>query len=123
MNEGLIVLAMVLGALGSGTAGWWDSHEPFDWRKFMGTVWRAVFAAMLGVMTFQVGELAGWKIYVAAFLAGAGVDVIGNRLQGAVNNKPSVEERLAELQSALLKLSQERAGQPPTPPASSPEGK
>jgi hypothetical protein len=31
-----IILAAFVGALGSGTAGWWDSHEPFDGRIFMG---------------------------------------------------------------------------------------
>lgn len=111
MNEGLIVLATFLGALGSGTAGWWDSHEPFDGRKFMGSVWRAIFAAMLSTMTFQIGSFTGWQIYFAAFLAGAGVDSFGNRIQGAMGPRT---DRLSQVEETIKKLVQERV--PPSTP-------
>lgn len=88
MSEQLtIVIAAFAGALGSAMAGWWDSHEPFDARKFMGSVWRAVFAAMSFAFTNQFVDVKG-AIWIWAFLGGAGVDVLGNRLQGGVGGQP-----------------------------------
>jgi len=91
-----IVIAAFLGALGSGLVGWWDSHEPFDWRKFMGTVWRAIFAAMSFAFTNQFVDVKG-AIWIWAFLGGAGVDVIGNRLQGGIANKESLDQKIDKL--------------------------
>jgi len=106
------VAAAFVGALGSGIAGWADSHESFDWRIFMGTVWRAIFAAMIFMSTFQAANLTGWQIYVAAFLGGAGVDAVGNRIQGGISTKDTVADKLKELENKIAELIKERSKSP-----------
>lgn len=106
------VIAAFVGALGCGIAGWADSHGPFDWHIFMGTVWRALFAAMVFMSTFQAANLTGWQIYVAAFLGGAGVDAVGNRIQGGLSAKDTTADKLKELESKLTELVNERTKLP-----------
>lgn len=99
----ITIAAAFLGSLGSGVAGWWDSHEPFDARKFMGTIWRAIFAAMSFAFTNQFVDVKG-AIWVWAFLGGAGVDVLGNRLQGGLVGKSDyakIQEQLGQLQGQI----------------------
>jgi hypothetical protein len=81
----LLALAAIFGALGSGAIGWLDSGEVFDWRKYTSTMLRAIFAGLLFAFTnFALREtIIPWD-YLAAILGGAGIDVFGNRLAGAV---------------------------------------
>lgn len=81
----LIIVASFLGALGAGSLGWFESNEPFSFRKFFPTIWRALFAALIFAVTYQ-GNTTTTEL-IAAFLAGAGVDVIGKRIQAGVNNR------------------------------------
>ncbi len=110
MNNGLVwvVLAAFLGALGSGMAGWWDSNEPFCLRKFMGTVWRAIFAAMAFALVFESTQFTGLYVYIAAFLGGAGVDVLGNRLQGGVVAREPLANKVNQLQNEIQKSADKR---------------
>jgi len=101
----IVIAAAFLGALGSGMAGWWDSHEPFDGRKFMGSVWSALFAAMLFALGYDKVNDLGVANFITAFLGGAGVDVIGNRVQGGINNRqPDLPTRIAKLENDLLNI-------------------
>jgi hypothetical protein len=84
-------------------AGWWDSHEPFDPRKFMGTVWRALFAAMGFAFSNQFVVVTG-AVWIWAFLGGAGVDVIGNRLQGGIAGKDPLAEVKGQLADVARRL-------------------
>ena len=86
------VLYVALSAFGGGIAsaimGWMDSGEIFIGRKFASSVIRALIAG--GV--FAVGyQLAGSSIsimdIVIAFVAGAGVDVLGNRIAGSIRGQ------------------------------------
>ena len=103
-----IVLAAFLGALGSGLAGWWDSNEAFNLRKFMGTVWRAVFAAMTFALAFEATEQTGFRIYIAAFLGGAGVDVLGNRLQGGIVAREPLANKVNQLKADIDKSTEDK---------------
>ena len=87
MGDGLIwvVLAAFLGALGSGMAGWWDSNEPFCLRKFMGTVWRAIFSGMTFALTFEATNFTGLQAYIAAG------QIRGVRAMGVMDFNVSVE--------------------------------
>ncbi len=80
-----IIIASFLGALGAGSLGWFESNEPFSFRKFFPTIWRALFASMIFALSYQ-GEV-GTVDLISAFLAGAGVDVIGKRIQAGVNKR------------------------------------
>ena len=112
MDNGIVwtVIAAFVGALGCGIAGWADSHEPFDPRIFMGTVWRALFAAMTFALTFQAANLTGWQIYVAAFLGGAGIDAVGNRIQGGMAAKDTTADRLTAVEKMMAEVVKARTG-------------
>ncbi len=81
-----IIISAFAGALGSGIAGWWDSHEKFELRKFMGTVWRAIFSAAVATSVSQYVNIEG-AVWLYGFLAGAAGDGIGNKVQGGVSGK------------------------------------
>jgi hypothetical protein len=104
MNEAeIIVLAAFGGALASGLMGWAEAHERFDIHKFMGTIFRAAFAAISFGYTTQYVKVEG-LVWVYAFLGGAGVDVLGNRLQGAAKGKgPTVDDKLDAITALLNK--------------------
>jgi hypothetical protein len=108
----LALIGAFMGALGNGLAGWWDSNEPFDWRKFMGSVWRAIFSAMtiaLGYDKIQGLQQLGMFTFIAAFLLGAGVESFGNKLQGGINNRtPDSATKLAKIQSQILEIEKAR---------------
>lgn len=89
-------VASSAGALVSGTLGWWDSHEPFNPRKFMGSVWRAVFAGMSWVATNQFVQVQG-AVWLVAFMGGAGIEVLGNRIQGGIAGKNTLGDIQAQL--------------------------
>lgn len=81
----LLAILAILGALVAAYLGWVDSGEPFDARKFSSSIVRAAVAALVfvaGSYTTQVQ--ASFMVYLGAFLGGAGVDVLGNRVAGAI---------------------------------------
>jgi len=85
----LLALAAVLGALFSATLGWLDSGELFNGRKFTSSILRAVIAGIVtagGFITVGPEVVLLWD-YFLAFLAGAGIDVFGNRIAGALTSK------------------------------------
>ncbi|KTB48987.1 hypothetical protein DEALK_18340 [Dehalogenimonas alkenigignens] len=86
MERLFIALAALFGGIVAAALGWLESKEAFDLRKFGGSIVRSLIA---GVVLALGSSLAG-PIDVAAlfyaFLGGAGVDVIGNRLSGNFGN-------------------------------------
>jgi hypothetical protein len=85
-----LVIAAFFGGIISALLGWLDSGEPFAARKFSSSVLRALLAAAVFAIGYTVTPvLAGVFGIIAAFLAGAGVDVIGNRLAGSVKASQS----------------------------------
>ena len=83
-----IAIAAIAGSVVSGLLGWSESGEQFAGRKFLGTVLRSLLAASVFVAGFMVTEHGiGLPEIFGAFLAGAGVDVIGKRLAGSISKK------------------------------------
>lgn len=88
----ILTVAAVLGALGAAGLGWLDSGEPFIARKFTSSILRALFAGLLiaagSFLAATEIDLSNPVMFiyqvVLAVLAGAGIDVGGNRLSGAI---------------------------------------
>jgi MFS family permease len=83
----LVALACVLGSVVAGWLGWIESKEPFDARKFGSSTIRGIIAGIVLALTINYSTL--FKIepvflnIFAAFVFGAGFDVLGNRAAGA----------------------------------------
>ena len=80
-----VALSAFGGGIVAGLLGWLESGENFIARKFGSTVLRALlagggFAISYVVLTATINAAD----IVIAFLAGAGVDVLGKRLAGSL---------------------------------------
>jgi hypothetical protein len=80
---GLVALA---GGLVAALVGWLDSQEPFDGRKFGGSAIRSLIAAAVFAVGYQLSDGVNVLDLFYAFLGGAGVDVLGNRIAGSLGN-------------------------------------
>jgi len=87
INILLLALLSILGALFSAALGWLDSGEPFVPRKFTASILRAIIAGVISALGFSTLETAGPWEYLLAFLSGAGIDVFGNRISGAIASR------------------------------------
>jgi hypothetical protein len=77
------------GGVLAGLAGILGNQEDFILRKFMATVIRALFAGFgTAIMLAEagMGEFS-WAVGIMALLMGAGVDVTGHRIAGAIRNR------------------------------------
>lgn len=81
-----IALAALLGGLASALAGWLETSEPFNPRKLGGSVIRSLVAGLIFAAGYQVSGSVGVMDLFYAFLGGAGVDVLGNRISGKLGN-------------------------------------
>lgn len=86
MDRLYISIAAVMGGVVVALLGWLESSEPFNIRKFGGSVIRALIAGAIFAAGYEMSDAAGWRDLFYAFLAGAGVDVIGNRIAGKFGN-------------------------------------
>ena len=86
MDRLYISLAAVMGGLTVALLGWMESNEPFNLRKFGGSAIRALIAGAIFAVGYEMSNSVGWLDLFYAFLAGAGVDVIGNRIAGKLGN-------------------------------------
>ncbi len=82
-----IGVAAFLGGVVTALLGWTESNLPFNIKKFMSSVIRALIAGVGIAVVFEYGGSIGPLSYLIAFLAGAGVDVGGNRVAGAITAK------------------------------------
>jgi len=81
MDRFYVALLALAGGLAATLLGWLESGEPFDPRKFGGSAIRALIAAAVFAAGYQLSH--GWITVLDlfyAFLGGAGVDVLGNRI-------------------------------------------
>jgi len=79
-----VALAAFGGGIASAIMGWLDSGEYFEGRVFMASVLRALFAGGVFAVGYTlVGGVTVMDIIIA-FCAGAGVDVLGNRVAGSI---------------------------------------
>jgi hypothetical protein len=86
MDRLYIALAGLSGGLVAALLGWLESGEPFNPRKFGGSVIRALIAGIIFAVGYQLSEPFGILDLFYAFLGGAGVDVLGNRIAGKFGN-------------------------------------
>ena len=84
MNVFLIAAVAFAGGIVSALLGWLDSGESFNNKKFSASILRALIAGVVfGVGYTYANSLSAIDIGVA-FLGGAGVDVLGNRVSGVI---------------------------------------
>ncbi len=86
MDKLWVAIAALSGGLVAAGLGWLESKEPFDPRKFGGSAIRSLIAAVIFVAGYSFSDSIGILDLFYAFLGGAGVDVIGNRIAGKVGN-------------------------------------
>jgi len=94
-----LALSALAGGLVAALLGWRKSGEVWEPLKFLGSVLRSLGAAVTVAIGYTVSpDIAGSLGIMAAFLAGAGVDVLGNRLAGSIvagqpgNNSPPSQD-------------------------------
>lgn len=84
----ILILLTVVGAISVAVLGWIESGEDFEIRKFAASLGRAFIGGLLAALIFEgTVEPTIWT-YVSAFLIGAGLDVTGHRLSGAISRRP-----------------------------------
>ncbi len=86
MNVLYIALAALLGGVVTALLGWLESGDSFNPRKFGGSLIRSLIAAVIFAAGYQLSGSIGIIDLLYAFLGGAGVDVIGNRISGKLGN-------------------------------------
>jgi len=86
MDRLYVALAALLGGLVAALLGWLESNEPFNARKFGGSAVRALIAAVIFAVGYQLANSVPMLDLFYAFLGGAGVDVLGNRISGKLGN-------------------------------------
>ena len=83
-----VALSAFTGGVVSAIMGWMDSGETFIGRKFTASVIRALVAGGVFAIGYQLtGETVTVADVVIAFVSGAGVDVLGNRLAGSIRTQ------------------------------------
>jgi len=86
MERLYIALVALAGGLVAALLGWLESNEAFNTRKFGGSSIRALIAAVVFAIGYHLSSPVGVLDLFYAFLGGAGVDVIGNRVAGKLGN-------------------------------------
>ncbi len=86
MERLIIALVALLGGLAAALVGWLDSKEPFDARKFGGSAVRSLVAGIVFAVGYHLSGAVSTLDLFYAFLGGAGVDVLGNRIAGKLGN-------------------------------------
>jgi len=82
----LVILAgaAFLGTVIVAVLGYLEAKEPWDTRKFLGSIVRGIVAALIIAITFKIPDKIGMREIFVAILAGAGVDVAGKRVAAAI---------------------------------------
>jgi hypothetical protein len=86
MERLYIALVALLGGLVAAVLGWLESNEAFDARKFGGSAIRALIAGIIFAVSYELSNSLTGIDLLYAFLGGAGVDVLGNRIAGKLGN-------------------------------------
>ena len=84
MNVIWIAMAAFIGGIAAALLGWLESKEPFASRKFSASLIRALLAAMAFATGYRYTNAITPIDIGIAFCAGAGVDVLGHRVAGAI---------------------------------------
>ena len=86
LNVAVLYIALLAcaGGIVSALLGWLDSGEAFIPRKFMASVVRALVAGVVFAIGYSFANGISILDLFAAFLGGAGMDVLGNRISGSI---------------------------------------
>ena len=79
-----VALAAFGGGIASGIMGWLESGNVFEGRKFIASIIRALVAGGVFAISYSLVDSVTIMDIMIAFCAGAGVDVLGNRLAGSI---------------------------------------
>ena len=79
-----VAVASCIGGIFSAIMGWLDSGEKFVSRKFASSVIRSLIAGGVFAVGYTLAGDVTIMDIVIAFVAGAGVDVLGNRVAGSI---------------------------------------
>ena len=80
----LVALLACAGGVVSALLGWLNSGEAFVPRKFIASVIRALIAGVAFAVGYSFADGISILDLFAAFLGGAGIDVLGNRIAGSI---------------------------------------
>jgi hypothetical protein len=84
MNVIYIAASAFIGGIVSSLLGWFDSQEAFEARKFAASLVRALIAGVVFAVGYSyTNGLSPIDIGIA-FVGGAGIDVLGNRISGSI---------------------------------------
>lgn len=84
MNVVWIGASAFVGGIVAAALGWMDSSEPFNMRKFGASAVRALVGGIIFAVSYSyTNSLSPIDIGIA-FCGGAGIDVLGNRISGAI---------------------------------------
>ena len=86
MERLIIALVALLGGMVAALVGWLDSKEAFDARKFGGSAVRSLIAGIVFAVGYHLSGTVSILDLFYAFLGGAGVDVLSNRIAGSFGN-------------------------------------
>ena len=82
-----VALSAFGGGVGAGLLGWLEKGTGFSGRKFLPTIIRAIIAGGVIAISYPFVEQMGlWAGLIGAFLAGAGIDVLGHRIAGTMKS-------------------------------------
>jgi len=86
LNVAVLYIALLAcaGGIVSALLGWLDSGEAFVPRKFMASVVRALVAGVVFAVGYSFANGISILDLFVAFLGGAGIDVLGNRISGSI---------------------------------------
>jgi hypothetical protein len=86
MNVFYIALAAFAGGIVAAVLGYLDSETPFQLKKFLASVGRALVAGALFAARYSYSDGITPVEIAIAFVTGAGFDVLGNRGIGAIKS-------------------------------------
>jgi len=81
-----IALSAFLGGMSTALIGWTEAGTPWDGKKFIASLVRSLVGG-IGIAIAAAMDYSGTTapvIYLLAFLSGAGIEVGGNRIAGAI---------------------------------------
>jgi len=80
-----IAVAALIGGIVAAVLGWLGSQEAFDGRNFGASTVRALLAAVGFAVAYNYANYLTPIDFAMAFLGGAGVDVLGNRVAASIS--------------------------------------
>jgi hypothetical protein len=90
-------LAAFFGGVVAALIGWIATGSPFDAKTFLSSVLKALVAGAAGAIAGAIAEPSTIKemviFLITAFVAGAGVDTLGNRVGLAMSRRAMAKMR------------------------------